>query len=71
MPSTGMLQLFALVTIDVSEERITSIIRVTKIGDDGDDTFLRNVGSYKSHTELTSQKTAFFIFKAVKTSNLK
>jgi hypothetical protein len=31
--------------------------------------FLRNVGSYKSHT-VTSQKTPFFIVTAVKTSNL-
>jgi hypothetical protein len=32
--------------------------------------FLRNVGSYKSHTALTSHKTTFFIVTAVKTSNL-
>jgi hypothetical protein len=32
--------------------------------------FLRNVGSYKSHTALTTQKTPFFIVTAVKTSNL-
>jgi hypothetical protein len=36
--------------------------------DDGGDTFLRNVGSYKSHG-LTSQKAAFFIVTVVKTSN--
>jgi hypothetical protein len=53
----------ALVRTDISEESIASIIRVTKIGelattleladschpDDRGDTFLRNVGSYKSH----------------------
>jgi hypothetical protein len=52
----------ALVRTDVSEEFRVSIIRLTSIGevgttladychpDDGGDTFLRNVGSYKSHT---------------------
>jgi hypothetical protein len=34
--------------------------------EDGGDTFLRNVGSHGA----TSQKTAFFIVTAVKTSNL-
>jgi hypothetical protein len=38
--------------------------------DDGDAKLLRNVSSYKSHTALTSQKTAFFRVTAVKTSNL-
>jgi hypothetical protein len=28
--------------------------------DDGGTKFLQNVGSYKSHTALTSQKMAFF-----------
>jgi hypothetical protein len=32
--------------------------------------FLRNVSSYKSHEEASSQKTAFFVVTAVKTSNL-
>jgi hypothetical protein len=36
---------------------------------DGDDTFLRNVGSQDLHG-VTSQKTAFFIVAAFKTSNL-
>jgi hypothetical protein len=59
----------ALVRTDVSEERIGSITKVTKIGElgttlaittnrkmlrrntmDGGNTFLRNVGFYKSHT---------------------
>jgi hypothetical protein len=31
---------------------------------------LRNVGSYKCHITLTSQKAAFFIVTAVKSSNL-
>jgi hypothetical protein len=38
--------------------------------DEGGAKFLRNVGFYKSHTALTSQKTPFFIVTAVKTSNL-
>jgi hypothetical protein len=80
MTSSGMLGSVALVRTDVSEERIASIIRVTRIGelgttlyffaactdcylrltlfqftdschpDDGDAKFLRDVGSYKSHT---------------------
>jgi hypothetical protein len=51
------------------EERIASIIGVKRISQPGD-TFLRNIGSYKSHRALTSEKTAFFIVTAVKTSNL-
>jgi hypothetical protein len=33
--------------------------------DEGGARFLRNVGSYKSHTALTTQKTPFFSFKQV------
>jgi hypothetical protein len=52
----------ALVRTDVSEEHGAYFIRVTRIGelgttqvatsnpDEGDARFLRNVGSYKSHT---------------------
>jgi hypothetical protein len=45
----------ALIRTDVSEERIAYIIRVLRIDescrpDGGGDTFLRNVGSFKSHT---------------------
>jgi hypothetical protein len=54
----------ALVRTDVSEEPGASFIRVTKIGelgtttdfchpDEGGARFLRNVGSYKSHTQKT------------------
>jgi demethoxyubiquinone hydroxylase (CLK1/Coq7/Cat5 family) len=56
MPSSGMLHRVALVRTDVTEERNTSTIRVTKIGElgtmlayDGGTMFLRNVGFYKSH----------------------
>jgi hypothetical protein len=35
MASSGMLRRVALVRTDVSEERITSIIRVTRIGEIG------------------------------------
>jgi hypothetical protein len=55
----------ALVRTDVSEELGDSCQP-----DDGGATFLGNVTSYKSHMALTSQKTAFFIVTAVKTSNL-
>jgi hypothetical protein len=80
MQSSGILRRVAFVRIHVSDERIASMIRVTRIGeletelavtsnrsmrintklitilflscrpDDGSDMFLRNVGSYKSHT---------------------
>jgi hypothetical protein len=35
MPSSGMLRRVALVRTDVSEERIASIIKVTRIGELG------------------------------------
>jgi hypothetical protein len=49
MVSSGMLRRVAHVRTDVSEELSASFIRVTRIGDEGGATFLRNVGSYKSH----------------------
>jgi hypothetical protein len=45
-----MLHRVALARTNVSEEPGASFIRVTKIGDEGGARFLRNVGSYKSHT---------------------
>jgi hypothetical protein len=50
MPSSGMAPC-GFVRIDVSEESIASIITVARSfhRDNGGDTFLRNVGSYKSH----------------------
>jgi hypothetical protein len=52
MASSGMLRRVAHVRTDVSEELSASIIRA--MGDwhpdDGGAKFLRNVGSYKSHT---------------------
>jgi hypothetical protein len=76
-----MLRRVALVRTDISDELNASFIRVTRIGELGTTlavtgnrrTPRRNwyfVGSYKSHTALTSQKTPFFIVTAVKTSNL-
>jgi hypothetical protein len=54
-----------LVRTDVSEERSAFIIRVTRIGELGTKRrFLQEPHG------LTSQKTAFFIVTAVKTSNL-
>jgi hypothetical protein len=66
MTSSEMLRHVGLVRTDVSAELSDSIIRVIRIGelgtlavtsntdschpDDGGATFLRNVGSYKSHT---------------------
>jgi hypothetical protein len=35
MPSSGMLHYVALVRTDISEERITSIIRLTRMGELG------------------------------------
>jgi hypothetical protein len=64
--SSGLLRRVALVRTDVSEEPGASFMRVTKIGelgttqaatstdfchpDERGARFLRNVGSYKSHT---------------------
>jgi hypothetical protein len=64
MASSGMLRRVVLVRTDVSEEIMASFIRVTRIGELGTTLsitsnrltlrrgakFLRNVGSYKSHT---------------------
>jgi hypothetical protein len=66
MPSSEMLSRVVLIIADVSDERIASIIRVTRIGELGTtiaatsnrSTLLRNVGSWPRG--VTSQKTAFF-----------
>jgi hypothetical protein len=50
MAPSGMLCHVVLVRIDVSEDLSASFIRVTRIGELRGAKFLRNVGSYKSHT---------------------
>jgi hypothetical protein len=53
MVSSGMLRHVALVKTDVSEQLSAYSIKVTRIGEVGTTLgakFLRNVGSYKSHT---------------------
>jgi hypothetical protein len=51
----------ALVRTDVSEDGIASIIRATIIGD----TFLRNVGSYKSHMASLPRRRHLSYFTTV------
>jgi hypothetical protein len=51
-------------TLAVTNYRRT-LRRNTYHSDDGGDTFLGIVGSYKNHKALTSQKTAFFRYKFV------
>jgi hypothetical protein len=68
-----MLHHVVLIRTDISEEYITSTIRVTRIGELGtlavtsnrsmlqrNIMFLRNVSSYKSHM-ATTQRIGFFI----------
>jgi hypothetical protein len=56
MVSSGVLRRVALVRTDTSKELSASFIRVTRISELGtmlavtNNKFLRNVGSYKSHT---------------------
>jgi hypothetical protein len=60
MASSVMLRRVALVRTGVSEEFSATIVRVARIGelgttdschpDDGGAKYLRNIGSYKSHT---------------------
>jgi hypothetical protein len=69
MSSSGILHGVALVRTDVSEESFASNIRVKRIGK------LRTTLAATSNrnTEphgIISQKTAFFVVTAVKTSNL-
>jgi hypothetical protein len=65
MLSSRMLRRVAPVRTDVSQICSASIIRVTRIGEVGTTSVLK-----ESH-DVTSQKTAFLIVTAVKTSNLR
>jgi hypothetical protein len=47
-------------TLAVTSKRLTQQFFDSCHLDDGGPKFFRNVGSYKSHTALTSQKTPFF-----------
>jgi hypothetical protein len=64
----------ALVRTDVSEERSAYIIRVTRIGELGATLAVKPTQAVKKFLQephsLTSQKTTFFIFTAVRTSIL-
>jgi hypothetical protein len=57
----------------VSASQLRSLYRTSLSGffcpEDGSDIFLRNVGSYKTHTAPHPIKTASFIVTAVKTSD--
>jgi hypothetical protein len=81
MTSPGILGLVAIVRTDVSEELSPFIITVTRIGELRTTlaltikrrTLRRNIKCNRFLQEshcLTSQKTAFFIVTAVKTSNM-
>jgi hypothetical protein len=76
MPSYGIWSPVSLVRTDDSEEHVATIFRVKWISELRrtlaviSDTFLRKVGSSKTHDGVTSQKTAFLIVMAEKTSNL-
>jgi hypothetical protein len=80
MRSSGMLRRVVLLRTNVTEELSASITMVTRIDelvhccsyptdschpDEGDAKFLRNFGSYKIHTTLTSQKTPFFEMEVI------
>jgi hypothetical protein len=75
-PSAGMFCHVAVVRTHVSEEHITSIIRVTRISElgtmlavTGNQSTLQRSTLQEPHP-ITFQKAAFFIVTAVKTSNL-
>jgi hypothetical protein len=73
MPSSGMLRRVALVSTDVSEELSASNVRVRRISELGTlavTSNRRTLWFLQQPYEVTSQKTAFFIVTAVKTSNL-
>jgi hypothetical protein len=72
MVSSGMLHLVALVRTDVSEELSASFIRVTRIGELRTTLALTNNRRMLRQLLVTAsiQKTPFFIFTTMKTSNV-
>jgi hypothetical protein len=76
MPSTGMRRRVRVMRSDVSgnesppssEQKHSAAEE--QLPSDGDGTFLQNVGPRRYLPGVTSQKTAFFILTAAKTSNL-
>jgi hypothetical protein len=68
MASYGILRHVALVRTDISEELSSSFIRVTRIGEL--ETTLAVTSNRRTSHDVTSQKTTFFVFIAVKTSSL-
>jgi beta-lactamase superfamily II metal-dependent hydrolase len=67
MPPSGMLRRVDLLRTDVSDELRASIIRVTRTGEIGT---LAVTSNRRTLRKQTSQKTAFLIVTAVKTSNV-
>jgi hypothetical protein len=69
IPSSGTLCCVTLVRTDVSEERIAYIIIITITMMKGEISYSKCLFLQEPHG-ITSQKTTFFLFTAVKTSNL-
>jgi hypothetical protein len=70
MASSGVLYRVALVRTDVSEELSASFIRELTIGEQGTTLAVTSSRILQEPRGVTSQKKPFFIFTAMKTSNL-